>query len=134
MPTLRLALERGWVRSLNLQPSVPGVSPLPSTSGVRAAFPPGVGKIPKDRGRSFLVRRKERIQTCVIEIRNEDRGKIKKKPDMPASLWQTSLEALKSRFWQAMFLYLHTLFHKPRKLPCNSPFIWPRWSHINHTL
>lgn len=59
VPTLRLALERGWVRS-NLQPSVPGVSPLPSSSGVRDVFPPEVGKIPKDRGRSLLVRKEKK--------------------------------------------------------------------------
>lgn len=57
--TLRLALEHWWLRLLNLQASVPGVSALPWTSGVSEVLPPDMGKIPRDRGRSFL-KKKER--------------------------------------------------------------------------
>ncbi len=52
--TLRLALERWWLRLLNLQPSVPGVSALSWMSGVSEEPPPDMGKIPRDWGRSFL--------------------------------------------------------------------------------
>lgn len=60
--TLRLVLERWWLRWLNLHPSIPGVSALPWTSAVSELPPPDMGKIPKDRGRSFLFNNKNRMQ------------------------------------------------------------------------
>lgn len=52
--TLRLVLDRGCVGSVNLQPSVPGVSALAWGSGISSEVPPDDGKIPKERGRSLL--------------------------------------------------------------------------------
>lgn len=53
-PTLRLALDRVCAESVNLHPSVPGVSARACGSGMRSDAPPEDGKTPKDRGRSLL--------------------------------------------------------------------------------
>lgn len=55
-PTLRLVLDRGCAGSVNLQPSVPGVSTLACGSGISRDAPPDEGNIPKERGRSLLQR------------------------------------------------------------------------------
>lgn len=55
-PTLRLVLDRGCAVSVNLQPSVFGVSTLAWGSGISRDAPPDDGKIPKERGRSLLER------------------------------------------------------------------------------
>lgn len=55
LSTLRLAFDRCWLRSVNLQPSVPGVSALPGKSGIWELFPPDMGKMPRESGRSFLA-------------------------------------------------------------------------------
>lgn len=59
--TLRLALERGCAGSVNLQLSVFGVSALAWGSGISREPPPDDGKIPSERGRSFL-RRQEGLE------------------------------------------------------------------------
>lgn len=59
--TLRLVLERGWLRLLYLHVSVPGVSTASlCRSGVITSLP-GNEKIPRETGRSFL-RHKETIK------------------------------------------------------------------------
>lgn len=59
-PTLRLALERSCEESVNLQPSVPGVSAPAWGSGIIRDAPPEDGKTPKERGRSLLQRRNQK--------------------------------------------------------------------------
>lgn len=59
LSTLRLAFDRCWLRSVNLQLSVPGVSARLRKSGIWELFPPApdMGKMPRERGRSFLAYR-----------------------------------------------------------------------------